>query len=342
LNLLVLFCVAGCAVREYKLSGDIYIKTGEYEKALEQYKKWARKRKNDAEPYVALSVPYFIKNNYTESSVFLKKAFKTDKEAAKKAVLFYEKFLEVENYSWNIFYTGAKEFLKEEKLKVAESLIEEAEEVEDKKLKATSYILHGRISIRKKDINEALDYLNKAIKLDKNNAEAYAYLGKAYTDQNKTEKAISLLEKAVSKDPNNFLAHKLLGKSYLKQKKYNKAIETLEKASSMSANDSTVLYNLAHAYLEKEDYERASEVAEKTLGLPETTSENKAEAYIILGISNIHTEKYEEAIELLKEAIEAAPDKCDSYQLLADAYYKAKKVSLSKEFSRKWEKCVQK
>ena len=250
--------------------------------------------------------------------------------------------MDVENYSWNIFYTGANEFLKEEKLEIAESLIEEAEDVGDKELEAMSYVLHGRISIRKKDMNEALDYFNKATTLDKNNAEAYAYSGKVYTDQNKTDNAISSLEESISKDPKNVLAHKLLGQNYLKQEKYNKAIEALEKASSMSASDSTILYNLAHAYLEKEDYERASGVAEKILGLPEATSESKAEAYIIIGISNIHTEQYEEAIESLKEAIEAAPDKCDSYQLLADAYYKAKKVSLSKEFSKKWEKCVKK
>jgi protein O-GlcNAc transferase len=256
--------------------------------------------------------------------------------------LSYEKLLEVENYSWNTFYTGAKEFLKEQKLEIAEKFIEEAEEVEDMKLKAMSYVLHGRIRMMKKDEDEAFGYFNKAIKLDKNNAEAHAYLGKVYTDQNKTDNAIASLKEAVSKDSDNFLAHKLLGQNYFKQEKYDMAIEALEKASSMSPNDSTVLYNLSCAYLEKGDYIRASEVAEKILRLPEVASGSKAEAYIILGISNIHKEKYDEATESLKRAIEAAPDKCDSYQLLAHAYNKAGKVSLSKEFSKKWEKCVQK
>ncbi len=277
-----------------------------------------------------------------KSAEYLKKAFEINKESAKKSVLSYEKLLEVENYSWNIFYTGAKEFLKEQKLEIAEGLIKEAEDVEDSKYQSMSYVLHGRIRMREKDNNEAFDYLNKAILLDNNNAEAYAYLGKVYTDQNKTDNAIASLKEAVSKDPNSFLGHKLLGQNYLKQEEYDKAIEALEKAFSMNANDSTVLYNLSCAYLEKEDYTRASEVAERILGLPEVASGSKAEAYIILGISNIHKEKYDEAIESLKEAIEAAPDKCDSYQLLAHAYNKAGKVSLSKEFSRKWEKCVQK
>jgi tetratricopeptide (TPR) repeat protein len=329
-------------VRDYKLSGDIFVKTGEYEKAAEQYKKWANKRKNDAEPYVALSVPYYKENNYMKSAEYLKKAFEVDKEAAKKAVLSYEKLLEVENYSWHIFYTGAKEFLDKQELKIAKGLVEEAEEDKDSNYKAMAYVLHGRIYIMEGKETEAFDYLGKAIKLDENNGEAYLYLGEIYSNQNKPDKAISSLGKAISKNPDNLLGHKLLGQNYLKVGKYDKAIEALEKASSMSNNDQTLLYLLSSAYLQKEDYTRASDIAEKILGLPELESGAKAEAYIILGISNIHNKKYDEAIEVFDKAVEADPGKCDSYQLIAHAYNKAGKVKLSKEFSKKWERCVKK
>jgi tetratricopeptide (TPR) repeat protein len=250
--------------------------------------------------------------------------------------------LEVENYSWNVFYIGAKEFMNEQQFETARELIEEAEEVDDSKYRAMSYVLHGRICMMKGEEDKALDYLNKAHDLDADNAEAYVFLGEIHAKQNKIDKAISYLKEAISIDPENFLGYKLLGENYLKAEKYDMAIEMLEKASSMIYNDHTILYNLASAYLQKEDYTRTSNIAERILDLPEIESNTKAEAYILLGMSNIYNGKYEAAIEALNKAIDADPNNCDSYQLLAHAYNKAKNISLSKKFSKEWEKCVKK
>lgn len=250
--------------------------------------------------------------------------------------------MEVENYSWDIFYNGAKEFLDEKQLEIAEGLVKEAEEVGESKKKAMSYVLHGRIYMTKGEDEKAVEYLNKALDIDVDNVEGNFSLGEIYTNQNEFDKAISYLKKAISIDPENFLGHKLLGQNYLNAEEYDMAVEVLEKASSISGEDPLVLYNLSYAYLKKEDYTRASNIAEKILILPEIKSDAKAEAYILIGISNIHKESYDEAIEALNKALEADSSNCDSYQLLAHAYNKAGKVSLSKEFSKKWENCVEK
>jgi tetratricopeptide (TPR) repeat protein len=334
--------IIGCTAREYKLSGDIFVKTGEYEKAITQYQEWAEMEDDSPEPFVSLSVPYYRKNNYRKSAEYLKKAFEIDRDAAEETVLFYENFLEAENYTWSVFYNGAKEFLDSQQLDIARRLVEEAEEVDDSIHKSMSYVLHGRIYIMEGQEDTAFDYLNKAVDLDEDNGEAYVYLGKIYSNQNKIDTSISFLKKAISKDPDNFLGYKWLGQNYLRIEKYDKAVEMFEKAASIRKNDTAILYNLACAYLQKEDYSRASDLAEKILGLPELESDAKAEAYIILGISNINKEEYNEAIEVLNKAIEADSDKCDSYQLLADAYHKAGKVELSKKFAEEWEKCVKK
>lgn len=334
--------IAGCTAREYKLSGDLFVKTGEYEKAVEQYQKWADLEEDKPEPYVSLSVPYYKKSNYMKSAEYLKDAFERDKDLAKEAVLFYENFLEVENYSWYIFYNGAKDFLDEQQLGKAKGLIKEAEEIDDSSYKAKSYVLHGRACIMEGEEAEAIDYLDKATNLDKNNAEAYIYLGMIYSNQSKIDEAIFSLKKALSKDPDNFLAHKLLGQNYLNLGKYDKAIEVFEKASSISDNDATILYLLSSAYLQKEDYTRAAELAEKILALNLGNSSADAEAFIILGISNLNREEYSDAIEALNKAIEADSNNCDSYQLLSHAYNKTGKINLSKEFAKKWEKCVEK
>ncbi len=338
----ILILIAGCTAKQYKLSGDLFIKSGEYEKAAAQYKKWAKRETDNPKPFVSLSLAYYKQEDYKKSAEYLKKAFEIDKSLAKEAVMFYENLLEIDSYIWKVFYNGTKEFMKEQQFKIALGLIEEAEDVTSSKYKAMAYVLHGRIYIMEGDSDKALEYLLKALDLDDNNVDAYIYIGEAYTYKNNTDQAISYLKKAISLDPEIFEGYKLLGQNYLIVKKYDLAIEMFEKASSIVDNDPYVLYNLAYAYLQKEDYSLMKGVAEKVLGLPEVESGTKAEAYILLGMSGIYTEKYSEAIEALKKAIEVDPGKCDSYQLLAHAYNKTGKISLSKEFSKKWEDCVAK
>jgi tetratricopeptide (TPR) repeat protein len=340
---LVFVFFINCGTKEYKLSGDLFIKSEEYEKAAAQFKKWVNRDPNNAKAFVSLSVPFYKEGDYKKSAEYLGKAFDINRDSASEAVGYYENLMKVENYSWNVFYNGSKSYIDEQQFKIADSLIEKAEEVTSiPRYKAAAYALHGRISIMGKNEDKSLECLNKALDLDSNNVDAHIYLGEIYTGQNNTEKAIFHLKKAVLINPQYFMGYKLLGLNYLKVKKYDMAIEMLEKASSNISNDPVILYDLAFAYLQKEDYTRAKNIAEKILGLTELESKIKAEAYITLGMSDIYNENYNEAIDALKNAIAADSGNCDSYQLLAHAYNKLGKANLSREFTKKWEQCVTK
>jgi tetratricopeptide (TPR) repeat protein len=331
-----------CGTKEYKLSGDLFIKSEEYEKAATQFKKWVNRDSNNAKAFVSLSVPYYKQDDYKKSAEYLSKAFDINRDSAREAVGYYENLMKVENYSWNVFYNGSKGFVDEQQFKIAGELIEKAEDVTIPKYKAAAYALHGRIFMMENNQEKSLSYLNKALKLDTNNVDAHIDLGEIYSNQNNNEQAILHLKKAISLNPEYLTGYKLLGQNYLKAKKYGMAIEILEEASSKISNDPTILYDLACAYLQKEDYTRAQNIAEKILGLPELESKTKAEAYITLGMSDIYNEKYNEAIDALKNAIATDSSNCDSYQLLAHAYNKLGKTNLSREFTKKWEKCVTK
>ncbi len=324
------------------MSGDIYIKNGEYEKAANQFSKWAEREEKNPNPFVSLSVAYYMQEDYKKAAENLKKAFEIDKSLAKETVVFYENLLEVKNYIWNVFYNGAEEFMEDKKLKTALGLIKETEEITVGKNKAMSYVLHGRIYMMNDKDDKALIYLLKALEFDAGNVDAYIYIGEIYTNRDENDSAVSYLDKAVVLNPEGFAIYELLGQNYLKMEKYDLAIEAFEKTSSIDENNPSVLYNLAYAYLQKEDYSLARDVSEKILGLPELQSKIEVETYILLGMTGIYTEEYNKAIEALKKAIEIDPDKCDSYQLLAHAYNKTGKVSISKEFSKKWEDCVSK
>ena len=338
----MLLSIVGCTARGYKLSGDIFLKTEEYEKATAQYKAWAKKEKDNPGSYVALSVSHYKENDSTKSAEYLKRAYEIDRDIAGESVLFYEKLLGLKNYSWQVFYSGAKKDLNNGEFKRAAGFIKEAEEVQDSIYKAMSHVLHGRIFLEEGEEDKALSYFGKALDFDEDNAEAYLYSGEIFTNRDQYDKAVLNLKEAISVKPDIFLGHKLLGQNYLRAKKFDMAIEAFEKALSINKDDQVVMCKLAAAYLQKEDYTRASSIAQTILNLKEIESDKKAEAYIILGMTDIYAEKYDEAVEVLNKAIEADSNNCDSYQLLALAYSKAGKVNLSKEFAKKWEECVEK
>jgi len=329
-------------MKQYKLSGDLFIKSEEYKRAATEYRKWANIEPENSKPLVSLSIAYYLQEDYKKSGEHLMKAFEMDTVLSREAVDFYEELLAMNNYPWNAFYNGAEAFMEEKQLATALKLIEEAERINNKESKAMSFVLHGKLYIAKEEEDKALQYLLKAIELDVDNVSAYICLGEAYSSLGNPSEAIAYLKKAIAIDTENFTACKLLGENYLEIKKYDLAIEMFEKVSSLTDDNSAILYNLAHAYLQKEDYVRAKNVAEKILDMPEIDSVTTAEAYILLGISSFYTEKYNESIEALKKAIEADPDNCDSYQLLAHSYNKIDKDNLSKEFSKKWGDCVAK
>jgi tetratricopeptide (TPR) repeat protein len=339
---LVFIFFIDCGTKEYKLSGDLFIKSEEYEKAAVQFKKWVNRDPDNSKAFVSLSVPYYKISDYKKSAEYLGKAFDIDVDSAREAVEYYENLMKVNNYSWYVLYNGSKNFMNEQQFDIAGRLIEKAEDVTDSKHKAAAYALHGRILMREGNEKKSFDYLNKALTLDTNNLDAHTDLGEIYANQNNTEKAIFHLKKAVSLNPEYIKGYKLLGQNYLKAKKYDMAIEMLEKASSNISDDPVILYDLAYAYLQKEDYTRAKSISEKILGLPEAEPDTQAEAYIILGMSDIYNGKYNEAIDALKKAIAADPGNCDSYQLLAHAYNKSGNRALSREFTKKWERCVAK
>ena len=329
-------------MEQYQLSGDLFLKSEEYKKAATEYSKWANAEPDNYKPFVSLSVTYYLQKEYEKSAEFLMKAFEIDTVLSQEAVVFYEGLLSMNNYTWNVLYSGAEAFMLDNRLATALKLIEEAEKDDNKKKKAMAFVLHGKIHIAKKEEDKALQYFLQANELDKDNLDAYICLGEGYLNLDEFSKSITYLKKALDIDAENFTACKLLGEIYMETKEYDLAIEMFEKASSLTDDNSAILYKLAHAYLQKEDYPRAKNIAEKILDLPEIDEATTAEAYILIGISSFNNEEYNESIEALSKAIESNPHNCDSYQLLAHSYHKIGKDSLSKEYSQQWETCVEK
>lgn len=122
-----------------------------------------------------------------------------------------------------------------------------------------TFFKKGASYFNKGEYNKAIEFLNKALELDKNNAIIYLWLGAAYNNKSKYDKAIDILNKALELDENSVDNYYWLGAAYFNKGKCDKAIKNLEKALELkecSESDLTyrhIYFGLSKVYSEKED-----------------------------------------------------------------------------------------
>ena len=97
-------------------------------------------------------------------------------------------------------------------------------------------------------INQAVDYLIKAINFDPKFVQAYDNLGKAYRMLNNYDLAIESYEMSLKIFPKGRSAHQNLAVVYQKQKNWNKAITEYETLINMSPQSPEGYYGLANVY----------------------------------------------------------------------------------------------
>ena len=336
---IVMLIFTGCKAQEIT-GGNIHIQHREFDKAIEQFKLATEKYPDKAEPYVSLSVAYFMKRNYEKSADALEQAIEKDNKEAKISIKWYENFLGTEDYEWKVFYNGAVKYSGVDDKK-ALKLAQKAESAEDPKFKSLSYTLHGNILINLQKTDEAIEYYKKAINTDENNVESYNSLARYYLINNESEKAIPYLKKAIQLDPKTTDNYTYLGQAYLDIEDYEKAIKMLEKASTELKDNPKILYNLALSYFKSANYESALKIGNDVLQLEEVDPFMLSKTYNLMGQIHITEKKYQEAVTILNEAIEDNPNNCEAYHLLAIAYLKLNKKVLSSEAAENWDKCLE-
>ena len=100
-----------------------------------------------------------------------------------------------------------------------------------------AYLLLGRSLNALGKSGDAMNVLKTAIDINKDDPNPRIELGKIYTENNLFEKAISEFQSITSMSPKDALAYNLLGKAFLKKKMYGEAIEALSTASRLDPID---------------------------------------------------------------------------------------------------------
>ncbi len=147
--------------------------------------------------------------------------------------------------------------------------------------RAEAYFDRGMEYYLDKDYKKSVEYLNKAVDLNPNDAEAYATMSVAYSYLGKYNEAIAAAKKSVNLDPNNVFNYNELGMAYRLSGNYEKALDAYNKAVSL--NSSFGDYNgLGLVYSAMGEEEEAIFSYQKALkdGLAE-----EGEVYLNLGTS---------------------------------------------------------
>jgi len=105
----------------------------------------------------------------------------------------------------------------------------------------------GRAAIDKKDWNNAIGHLQKALAKDKNNADIHSYLGYAYRNSGNWDEGIKYYTQALAINPNHKGANEYLGQAYLNRGNVALAEQQLAKLDKICGQSCTEYKMLAVA-----------------------------------------------------------------------------------------------
>lgn len=143
------------------------------------------------------------------------------------------------------------------------------------KKKASDFRNEGYDFIQKAEYQNALQSLNKAIKLNPMDSNSYYYRGYALMRLKDYNNAIMDLEKSTILTPSFANAYSSLAISYLEIKDYDHAIRSASKAINLDPKDASSHYNRGIAYYYLGDYENAYRDFDEVVKLEPTNEDAK-------------------------------------------------------------------
>jgi len=216
-------------------------------------------------------------------------------------------------------------------------------------------IAYTQIGIKQNNIDNQVDYFEKAIQLKPDYFLPYCLAGSALLTIGKIDKAIEKLKKATELDPQDFLSHHSLGLAYNLKGDFNNAIASYKTAITLNPTNSDTFFNLSNAYFKYGELDNAINSYQKGIRrdasilpgspikawsqkpvdikdqtgkeletiLKGTTEDKPNTADAFINIGNAYNKKGEtdKAIESYLQAIQLAPN-ANALALLGNAYKK--------------------
>lgn len=169
----------------------------------------------------------------------------------------------------------------------------------------------GRAAALRRDYDQAIPLLQKALEKQPDHTGAMHYLGNCYMGQRQYDKAIALFEKAATAQPDSSQVYYSLGYAYRVLGKTDQAIAALEKSLELGPSNPHAVRLLVPLYQSSGQAEKVEAMfsvqvaaAKKALG----EQPDNAMAYATLaGIYTQFDRDLEEALTLISRAVELEP-----------------------------------
>ena len=226
---------------------EIYIKTGETEKAKEMLLRMVEQEPELPNTYLVLANVYFMEDEYSEMAKVAQKAIDLDD---KNALAYY-------------LFARACHGLKDEINSVAN--LTKAIALKEDFMEA--YLMRAEVLIEIKQYKEAMEDVEAILGMQSEEENALLLRGKIKQATGKEEEAENDFRTVTELNPFNEHAYIDLGQLYISQKKLAEAIELFDEAIELNPNSASAYYERGRAKLLNGDKEGSSEDMKTSLQL---------------------------------------------------------------------------
>ena len=164
--------------------------------------------------------------------------------------------------------------------------------------------LLGHVYLIQKNYNLALNYYNKATKINSNFSDIWVNKGVIYKNIGNYNQSLESYNKAIQIKSNYLEAWFNLGNLHLRLKDFNETIKSFKKVLELNPKNIDALLNLGFSYLKLKKYQNALDHYDKAIKI----NPNFAKAWSNKGIVLKELKKYQNALNHYNKAIQIDPN----------------------------------
>jgi len=201
--------------------------------------------------------------------------------------------------------------------------------LENKEAPKEFYELIARVEFETKNYEEARNYLNYLLSKDEKNKMAWLFLGVTFLETDKPDSAAIIYEKALQKFPDDAAILGFYGSTLQQLEKYEQALPLLIKSHKINPDNLNVIYSLTLVYESLQQSEQTDSLYEASI------QQFPNNAMLLNNFSYSLSERnirLEEALDMVKKALEIEPNNGAYLDTIGWIYYKLKNYNEAEKF----------
>lgn len=334
--------------------GIIADRKGEYDNAINYFKRAENYDENNPEIYLNMARTYRKKRDFNNAVKYAEKSSELipgdvnplillgninyELTNWDEAIRYYEKALKIDDNNPALLYNMALAlFKKGDRFPALEFLKKAAESDKIGDVAYNSYSRLGAEFLESNMFDLAEKYLVQATRMRPQDPVARYNLAVAYLRQNKNSEALKELEESERLSQGDMVMMESIGESYFSMKDYDKSLRAYSKVLETAGRNVKILSRIGEIYYSKGDLEKAYDSYRKVTQIQPAT-ENARIAYLNMGNILDDAQKFEDAIKAYESAIAIRDNDDLAYYNLGIAYKHSDKPAMA---INSWRKAVQ-